>query len=51
MSNSIKPYPGVGEWFHADGWTDMTNFIVAFRNSAKAPAMIHSAYRVHTHVF
>jgi len=25
------------EMFHADGWTDMTKLIVAFRTSANAP--------------
>jgi hypothetical protein len=25
------------ELFHADGWTEMTKLIVAFRNFAKAP--------------
>jgi hypothetical protein len=26
------------ELFHADGWTDMTKLIVAFRNAAKTPS-------------
>jgi hypothetical protein len=33
----IRP---VGAEFHADGRTDMTKLIVAFRNFANAPKMI-----------
>jgi len=39
-SSNIKfrENPLVGtELFHADGWTDMTMLIVAFRNFANAP--------------
>ena len=37
MSNFMKIRPVEAEFFHADGQTDMTKLIVAFRNSAKAP--------------
>jgi len=37
MSNFTKIRPVVAELFHADGQTDMTTLIVAFRNCAKAP--------------
>jgi len=37
----MKICPLEAEWFHAerraDGWTDMTKLIVAFRNFANAP--------------
>ena len=37
VSNFIKIRPVGTELFHADGQTDMTKLIVAFRNFAKAP--------------
>ena len=40
ISTNIKFHenPSSGaEFFLADGWTDMTKLIVAFRNCAKAP--------------
>jgi hypothetical protein len=37
MSNLMKIRPLGAELFHADGQTDMTKLIVAFRNFAKAP--------------
>ena len=33
----MKIRPKAGELFHADGQTDMTKLVVAFRNFAKAP--------------
>jgi hypothetical protein len=33
----MKILPEGGELFHADGQTDKTKLIVAFRNFAKAP--------------
>ena len=37
MSSSIKILPVGAELIHADGWTDMTKLIVAFRNFANEP--------------
>jgi hypothetical protein len=37
ISNLIKIRPVGAELFHADGQTDTTKLIVAFRNFAKAP--------------
>jgi len=36
-SNIMKILPMGAELFHADGQTDMTKLIVAFRNFVKAP--------------
>jgi hypothetical protein len=33
----MKIRPVGAEFLHADGWTDMTKLIVAFRNFANAP--------------
>jgi hypothetical protein len=37
ISNLLKIRPLGAEFFHADGQTDMTKLIVAFRNFANAP--------------
>ena len=37
--NFMKIRPVGAEWFHADGQTDMTKIIVAFRNFVSAPKM------------
>jgi hypothetical protein len=37
ISNFLKICPLGAELFHADGQTDMTKLIVAFRSFAKAP--------------
>ena len=44
----MKILPLGAEVFHADGLTDMTKLIVAFRNSANAPkhTELHSAQTV-----
>jgi hypothetical protein len=40
MSNSMDFRPVGAELFHADGRTDITKLIVAFRNFAKEPKML-----------
>jgi hypothetical protein len=45
-SNFTKIRPVGAELFHADGQTDMTKLIVAFRKFAKAPKMIHYTYKI-----
>jgi hypothetical protein len=37
ISNFMEIRPVGAELFHADGWTDMTKLIVAFRNFANKP--------------
>jgi hypothetical protein len=37
ISNFMKILPGRVDLFHADGRTDVTKIIVAFRNFANAP--------------
>ena len=37
MYDFMKMCPVGAELFHADGWTDMTKLIVAFRNFVNAP--------------
>jgi hypothetical protein len=37
--NLINIYPVAAELFHADGQTDTTKLIVAFRNFANAPCI------------
>jgi hypothetical protein len=37
IQSFIKSLPVGAELFHAEGQTDMTKLIVAFRNFAKAP--------------
>ena len=37
ISNLMKVRSVGAELFHADGWTDMTKVIVAFRTSLNAP--------------
>jgi hypothetical protein len=39
ISNFTKIRPMGAEFFHADGRTDMTKVIVAFRNFANAPKL------------
>ena len=55
LSNFMKIRPVGGELFHADGQTDMTKLIVAFRNFANAPKIEHltkgSVIHAHTHVY
>ena len=45
MSNFMKIHPVGVELFHADGETDMTKLIVAFRNFANAPKTTNWNYR------
>jgi len=45
VSAVTKIRPMGAEFYHADGRTDITKLIVAFRNSAKAP-QISTAFRV-----
>ena len=40
--NFMKIRPVGAEFFHADGRTDMTKLIVAFRNFVKAPKMFQT---------
>jgi hypothetical protein len=40
VSNVIKILPVGAEFFHADGLTNMTKLIVAFRNFANAPTNV-----------
>jgi hypothetical protein len=42
----MKIRPVEGEFFHADGQTDMTKLIVDFRNSANAPNNAYNHTRV-----
>ena len=42
----MKIRPVGGTLFHADGRTDMTKLIVAFRNFAKAPKNEHISCRI-----
>jgi hypothetical protein len=44
ISNLIKVCPVGAELFHADGQTDTTKLIVAFRNFANAPKMTWISY-------
>jgi hypothetical protein len=37
LSNFMRVRPASAGSFHADGWTDMTKLIVAYRNFATAP--------------
>jgi hypothetical protein len=41
ISNLTKICPVGAELFHADGRTDLTKLIVAFRNFAKAPQKVN----------
>ena len=51
----MKIRPMGAELFHADGQTDMTKLIVAFRNFANASKSEHltkvSVIHAHTHVY
>ena len=46
ISSFINTSSVVAELFHADGRTDMTNIIVAFRNIANAPINLFSLHNV-----
>jgi len=42
ISNFLKVRPVGAQLLHADGWADMTNLIVAFRNFAKVLKTAHT---------
>ena len=55
IASVTQIHPLGAELFHAngrtDGWTDMTELIVAFRNYANAPKIARSAHRAHLYTF